>query len=152
MNTRNILATVAVVATVVLSGCGKSADSTNVNTSLDTTPPSAPEGVSLNKTPEFNALSWNASPSADVTRYQVFQYSPDPSRDNAYVMIGESTTSGFTLPMSDTADNTYFRVKAVDASGNRSGFSTELAADVPGLTRGGGGGGSTKDPHTKIDE
>ena len=91
--------------------------------------------------PEFNELTWAPSAAADVAKYQVYQYQPDPSRDNAYVMIGETTTSSLNLGRTAVETDTYFRVRAVDQSGNRSAFSVETSVHLPALGSGGSGGG-----------
>jgi len=142
---RYTLATLATVACIGLYGCGNSSAVTNATRSLDSTPPPAPESISLNTVPEFNELTWAASAAADVARYQVYQYQPDPSRDNAYVMLGETTTSSFNLGRTADATDTYFRVRAVDQAGNRSAFSSETSVHLPALGGGGdGGGGDTR--------
>ena len=111
--TRSTLAILAAVAMVGLYGCGKSAEPTSVSPSLDGTPPSAPEGFSFAATTSYYRLAWSPSPDADVAKYQVYLYQPDPSRDNSYVMIGETTTSDFALPASISGIEAYFRVRAV---------------------------------------
>ena len=135
------LAALALLACVGLYGCGNSSDVTNAAGSLDSTPPPAPEGVSLNTVPEFNELTWAPSAAADVASYQVYQYQPDPSRDNAYVMVGQTTTPSLNLGRTSEATDTYYRVRAVDVAGNRSAFSDEANIHLPALGTGGGGPG-----------
>ena len=144
--TRSILATLAAVAALGLFGCGSSSSPTSVSPSLDSTPPSAPEGLALSPTVEYNTLSWTASSDAGVVKYEVYQYQPDPSRDNAYVMIGESTTASFQLIPVNTDSDTYFRVCAVDQAGNRSALSSELDAHVPAISSPGRGSGGDTPP------
>ena len=136
--THTTVATIAAVACIALYGCGNSTDSTNVSPTLDSTPPPAPESIVLITGPTENRLTWAASPAADVVKYEVYQYMPDPTRDNAYVMIGESATSSFKL-LSQDEMNTYFRVRTVDQSGNRSGLSVEYRAHVPPVIKGNDG-------------
>ena len=136
------LATLAFVACIGLYGCGNSSDVTNAAGTLDSTPPPAPESISLNTVDRHHELTWAASAAADVAKYQVFRYMPDPTRENSYVMIGESTTP--TLDLGRPAEETeaYFRVRAVDQSGNRSAMSTEASVLLTFLgTNGGGGAG-----------
>ena len=148
---RNMLAAVAVVATVGLFGCGKSTDPTSVSPSLDSTPPSAPEGLSLTSTSEYNTLSWTASSATDLVSYQVYQYQPDPSCNNSYVMIGETTSTSYQISATKADTQTYFRVRAMDTAGNLSAMSTELDAHLPAAPMGGGGPG-TSDPQHRISE
>ena len=136
------LAALAAVACIGLYGCGNSSDVTNAPGTLDSTAPPVPESVSLNTVPEYNELTWAASAAADVAKYQVYQYQPDPSRDNAYVMIGESTSPAYNLGRTGDATDAYFRVRAVDESGNRSALSAEANIHLPAIGTGGGGGGA----------
>jgi len=148
--TRSTLAILAAVAMVGLYGCGKSAEPTSVSPSLDGTPPSAPEGFSFAATTSYYRLAWSPSPDADVAKYQVYLYQPDPSRDNSYVMIGETTTSDFALPASISGIEAYFRVRAVDQTGNRSAYSDVYGATIPAA--GNSGGAGTGDPGHRIQE
>jgi len=147
--TRSTLAILAAVAMVGLYGCGKSAEPTSVSPSLDGTPPSAPEGFSFAATTSYYRLAWSPSPDADVAKYQVYLYQPDPSRDNSYVMIGETTTSDFALPASISGIEAYFRVRAVDQTGNRSAYSDAYGATIPVSGNSGSGAG---DPGHRIEE
>jgi hypothetical protein len=133
------IAALAAVVLIGAYGCGNSAQSTNAGPNLDSSAPAAPAGLSLVSIPEYNEITWTASASADVANYQVYEYLPDPSRDNSYVMIGESASPSFRLEWSDEASERFYRVRAVDQAGNRSGFSNEFNAHVPALTSGGGG-------------
>lgn len=143
---RTMFATLAAVALMSAYGCGKSASPTSATGSLDTTPPGAPEGLAMMSVPEFNELTWTPSTASDLATYQVYQYQPDPSRDNAYVLLGETTSPSFRLTM--TGDGA-FRVKAVDTSGNRSAFSSELTTTVPAIMTGGGSNGNPGSPGRK---
>ena len=150
------LAAMATIACLGLYGCGSSSDVTNAAGSLDSTPPPAPESIALNTVPEYNELTWAASAAADVAKYQVYRYQPDPSRDNAYVMVGETTNSSFNLGRTSEDADTYFRVRAVDEAGNRSAFSSETSVHLPALGSGGGGpgmsGDDSGDSRTRIGE
>jgi hypothetical protein len=142
---RFLVVTASLALVAVLTGCGTNAP-TSPSTSLDSTAPSAPTALAMtfDATASSYKLEWTASSAADVARYQVFTYSPDPSRDNAYVLVGESTTSNFLADAPSSAANVIFRVKAVDASGNHSPFSSALNVPMqPTNTAGLGGGGST---------
>ncbi len=143
---RIMLATLAAVALVSMYGCGKSASPTGVSQTLDSTPPSAPETVALMTAPEGNDLTWAPSTASDLAGYQVYQYQPDPSRDNAYVMIGQSTTNSFRLTMTGSE---VFRVRAVDTSGNLSAYSSEFSTMVPVIATGGGNNGNPGRPGFK---
>jgi hypothetical protein len=142
---RFVVVSLAAAALLGAMGCGNSSDPTSANPNLDSNAPPTPAGLQLVSVPEYNELAWEASTAPDVARYQVYEYQPDPSRDNAYVMIGETTTASYRLPFDDGGTETFYRVRAVDESGNRSAMSDAFTADVPVITRGGGGGGGTED-------
>src|SRR5262249_11144661 len=103
---------------------------TPVTTGPDTTPPTAPG--SLAATP-VNAsqvnLSWTASTdNVGVTGYRVERQDPGNA---TFVQVGPATGP----PFSDTgltAGSTYnYRVRAADAAGNLSAYSTVVGATTP---------------------
>jgi hypothetical protein len=154
---RFLVVTASLAMVAMLTGCGADAP-TSPSATLDSTPPPAPTALTMtiDATVSGYLLEWTASSASDVAKYQVFQYSPDPSRDNAYVLVGEATAAQFAADAPASAGTETFRVKAVDGAGNHSAFSAALAVpmvptNTPGL---GGGGGSTsgleKDPRYKI--
>jgi hypothetical protein len=140
------LATIACVALLV--GCGSDSP-TNVVPQLDSTAPPAPEGLSLTYTPEFYRLDWALSAAPDVASYQVYEYAPDPTRENSYVLLGEvsATASSYNLPPVGEDKDTFFKVRAADQAGNRSAYSNPLGAHLVGMgSDEGGGDDPAKDP------
>jgi len=129
----------------MLAGCGNSSDLTNSTASLDGTPPPAPEGLAAADVSDRNELVWSPSSAADVVGYQVFEYQPSPERESAYVMVGESSTASYRLPRNIDVDG-YYRVRAVDASGNTSAMSPQFHAEFQALSSGGGNAGGTTNP------
>jgi len=134
---RLIVASLASVA--LLSGCGKSTAPTSVTTTtLDTTPPAAPSGLSVSVDGSgFSKLTWDPSTAADLADYQVYVYSPDPSRDNSFVMIWQTdgTESSYSLDPTAQNETRVFKVVAVDNAGNKSGFSSPLSVQLGPLPR-----------------
>ncbi len=131
----------------LLAGCGDSSSPTQPNMSFDTTPPPAPTALTMTLDGPTGTyqLNWDASAAPDVATYQVYQYSPDPSRESAYVLLGEATAAEFHPATPDKPTTCVFRVQAVDASGNHSAFSAALTVpmmSVRPLGYGGGGGAS----------
>ncbi len=140
---------------MTLAGCGSDSNPAAPSIALDTTPPPAPTALelTLDGTTGTYLLKWAPSAAPDVATYQVYQYAPDPSRDNAYILLGEATASDFLIDLPQDATVSVFRVQAVDASGNHSAFSPAFTAPLMAanpLGYGGGGSGSTpgldKDP------
>ncbi len=112
----------ALAFVLVLAGCGSDGGPTAVDAVLDTTPPSTPVGLhsSLAVTSEV-VLAWTPNSEADVAGYEVYLYSPVPGNDNAYVRVADVTRgSSWTIPDVTEATTQYYKVCAVDASGNRS--------------------------------
>lgn len=123
-------------AAVILSGCGASVEPTSPTPILDTTPPPAPEGLAL----DFDAsgeryLEWSPSAAADLAGYQVYLYSPDPGRDNSYVLVRDvaGATTRLPLPPVARAATYIYRIRAVDQAGNRSGFSSSFGVEISAL-------------------
>lgn len=113
-----------------LAGCGSTTSPVSPSNSLDSAPPAAPSGLAVAlDTNGARALSWAPNGEPDLGSYQVYQYSPSPTRDNAYVLVGTvgSATCTWTLPTVGADTPTYFKLSAVDQNGNRSAQSAPLA-------------------------
>lgn len=124
------LISVAALA-AVLAGCGTGSDPVAPNAILDSAPPQAPSGLTQElNTSLVRVLEWTANSEPDLAGYQIYQYSPDPSRDNAYVLVAtvSATTTEWALPIVDDSEITWMRLRALDQSGNRSAES--VAAQV----------------------
>ena len=136
----------SLAAVALLAGCGKSSKPVSAvpdagTPTLDTTPPPVPEGLSVTSDPVSGSerIVWSPSAAPDVAKYQVYVYSPDPSREDSYVLRmeieGKSTQYDLNAVSSPTTQ--FFRVRAVDGSGNLSGLSPALSVGLepPSLTR-----------------
>jgi len=121
----------AAALAVTIAGCGTGTDPVSPNSVTDTAPPQAPTGLgqALNDS-NVPVLEWAANSEPDLAGYQVYQYSPDPGRDNAYVLVAtlSASTTEWTLPSTDEVQNSWIRLRAVDQTGNRSAES--VAAQV----------------------
>jgi hypothetical protein len=117
----------ALGAAALISGCGSSTDTVNVDdTTLDTTAPGAPSGVgaTFDARRQRTLLIWEASAAADVAGYQIYHYDPDPLRESAYALYGETDDTRIWLPYAPTNTTRYVRIRAIDASGNVGAFTT----------------------------
>ena len=127
---RSILLSLAVVA--LLASCGKTNDAPLAPESptLDDTAPPAPQGLSVRTDPMVpgGTLTWLDSSAGDVARYEVFEYSPSPDRDNAFVLAHTTDTAvtSWTLPATTTPTDKYFRVRAIDTNGNMGSMSSTI--------------------------
>lgn len=128
MKSRRILfpTLVALSLAALLSGCGQNSTPTGVTT-LDQTAPAAPSQLLKESDPTnpSGLLVWEPSTSANVSSYEVYRYSPDPSREDAYVLVGESdaTVTQYPLPYSYESQTAYYRLKAVSTAGVKSAWS-----------------------------
>jgi hypothetical protein len=134
------------VALFALVGCGTTNPVANTSGALDTTPPAAPQNLKTGLDDGGGLLlTWDASSDADVAGYNVYRYSPDPSRENAYVQINGALVTTTSYEVSDaTPDGSYYRVKAIDRSSNVSSSSSTV--DGASGTPASGGTDVTGDP------
>ena len=122
MKKLSCLLTVAALA-VVLGGCGTGSDPVAPAPVLDSAPPQAPTGLAQDlNVSNVRVLEWSANSEPDLAGYQIYQYSPDPSRDNAFVLVATvaAGTNEWPLPVVDDVQITWIRMRALDQSGNRS--------------------------------
>ncbi|MEO6463762.1 MAG: hypothetical protein ABIP29_11865 [Candidatus Eisenbacteria bacterium] len=136
MSRRTLSFPAALVALVALAGCGTD-NTLSGPASTDSAPPSAPTNIREVERGALAVLAWDASPDADVVGYDVYMYSPDPAREASYVRVNASTVVGEEFVVTTGAShNAWYRVKAVDQSGNRS--SSSGAAYINGIEAVGG--------------
>jgi len=146
---RSLVVVGMAVLAMALVGCGSDSNPAAPAISLDSTPPPAPTAlqVTMDGPSGGYLLQWTPSAAPDVAAYQIYQFAPDPSRDNAYVLMGQVTRADFLLEMPEDASVAILRVQAVDASGNHSAFSNALTVTLtPGSPLGYGAGGSGSTP------
>jgi hypothetical protein len=118
----------ALVLSGVVSGCGSDAAPTAATPTFDSAPPAAPDEVMWSSDAGITTVSWNPSAAPDVAGYQVFLYAPSPERESAWLLIAElpSTVTDYALsPVSGHATQ-YYRVRAVDGSGDHSAMSNRV--------------------------
>lgn len=120
----------ALFTLVALTGCGTDNTLSGLDDSTDAAPPSAPSNVREVNRGSESLLAWDASPDADVVGYDVYVYMPDPAREAAYVKLNSSTITDeeFSVTNSGTLES-WYRVKAVDQTGNRSSSSNAAYID-----------------------
>jgi uncharacterized protein YcfL len=121
---RHRVAALAVtLATFALTGCSSDNPVSSLN-NLDAAPPSAPVNIRTEIRGGSVLLDWDASTEADVVGYDVYRYDPDPARESAYVKVNAATITDSEYLIPDASEQgTWYRVKAVDLSSNRSNSS-----------------------------
>ncbi len=101
------------------------AGSLTVNPSSDTTPPAAPQNLSVvEASPSFISLAWDAVPDADLHRYEVFRASTSGGPYNWVANVSAPATEYMDWTVT-TGMTYYYVVLATDTSFNTSGFSNE---------------------------
>lgn len=100
-------------------------DVQSITTAKDTTPPATPTGFTVTATPASVHLLWDANTEADLAGYDIFR-KPD---GGAYSGLCESFRGTFFIDNTCVAGTAYwYRVRAVDTSGNASATATAGAA------------------------
>ena len=128
-----LLALVLSAAVYSLTGCGNGTTTTRPVVLLDTTPPAAPSNVHGTFDAQGNRdyLNWDLSASPDVASYEVWLYAANPSVGGTGTLLASVNASiaFVALPISGTATTQFFRIRAVDASGNVSAYSATAGVD-----------------------
>ncbi len=128
-------------------------------TGSDTTAPSTPTGLAVSSAGNGSAsLSWTANSEGDILEYQVFRGTTDSYTCNDSSQINTSAVTTTTYTDSSITSNTsytyYYKLTAVDTSGNVSSCASAVTAGYVYSTSssggggGGGGGGSRYRPAT----
>ena len=92
----------------------------------DTEPPEAPTGLTATaiSTTQIN-LNWNNNPESDLANYRVYRSN---SATGTYSFIGQTTSSDYSDTGLSAGTTYYYRVSAVDISGNESPQTSYLSA------------------------
>jgi hypothetical protein len=94
-------------------------------TAPDTTPPSQPTGLTALPGRTQVTLTWTAPVDNDINNYQVWRSS---SATTGFAQVGTPTGTTFTVGSLSRRTTYYFRVRAVDTSGNIGPFSATVSA------------------------
>jgi hypothetical protein len=94
-------------------------------TAPDTTPPSQPTGLTAVPGRTQVTLTWTAPVDNDINNYQVWRSS---SATTGFAQVGTSTGTTFTVGSLSRRTTYYFRVRAIDTSGNIGPFSATVSA------------------------
>jgi hypothetical protein len=95
---------------------------------VDTIPPFEPRGIATETGDGFVQVSWIENQEPDVVGYRVYANS---TYDGTYTVVGESSGLVFVDFGATNGATTYYAVTAVDAAGNESGLSRDVAYDTP---------------------
>lgn len=137
---------VALTLAAMLSGCSKNTTPTGLDQTLDQAPLESPSTIVTERLGDATGpvtLEWAASSSAAVASYQIYQYSPSPDQESAYLLIGEVTaaTTQYTLPVATTQETSYYRLRATSTLGVQSDWSQTVPVSAAPWTGGDAGPG-----------
>jgi hypothetical protein len=126
---RTIMLPIAGLAVLAaLSGCGANNNPLGLN-QVDTTPPPAPTNLEVRYVSGQPTLVWDASAAPDVVGYQVEVFSAGGA-DYVQASDPNGQDTSYQLPVASVQDT--YRVRAVDASGNWSAFSSTVTPSGDG--------------------
>ncbi len=105
-------------------------------TGVDTTSPDAPSDLAATTGNNQVALSWTANTESDLAYYIIYRSTTDGFTPSAADSIGKVDQPGVTFTNTGLSEGTYyFKIKAVDTTGNKSGESNQASATlVPGIS------------------
>ena len=119
------------VLAATTSGCGSSTSATNVDPTLDTTPPPAPTSlmVTSDATSGRSTLSWAPSAAADLAGYQIWQAT---TGTGTFTLVGQITGDQAQVDLQPVPSPTWrdYRVRAYDVTGNLSSYSSTLSTQL----------------------
>lgn len=150
VNPRRQILSALFLGAMTFSLVGCNSDSSSVTSPNDTAPPQAPANLHarFDVPTKRDWLGWTPSSSANVTTYEV-RYSTSPSGNDYLLTTVDAATSELALPLVSGPTTEYYRVRAINASGNPSGFTQKLQVDRAGWsgteTPGGPAPGSADD-------
>ena len=122
---RSIMLSIAGIAMLTaLTGCGSNNNPLGLG-QTDTTPPPAPSNLEIRYAVGQPVLIWDASAAPDVVGYQVEVLT---AGDADYVQASDPNAedTAYLLPGGQVSSQETYRVRAVDAAGNWSAFSSTL--------------------------
>ena len=147
---KSLVVTAAAVLALASYGCGVGNNVAAPTTALDSAPPQAPVGLAVAvDASNQRIVEWSANSESDLNGYQVYQYSPDPTRDNAYVLVATlaANQTSWPLPTVGAATTSWIKLRALDASGNRSAESAALQVQLLPVPAGGDPPSGDPQPH-----
>ncbi len=120
-----------IITVVYKDIAGNTSSSVSSTIILDTTPPSAPAGLYAQRTDSSFIVSWNANSESDLSVYILYRSltnSFSPASSDSLSSLSRSQTS-FEDKNIISGNIYYYKLIAVDSTGNRSSASTQAIAD-----------------------
>lgn len=99
------------------------------NRARDRTPPAAPTGLSATAVASDQIdLTWNANSEADLSRYTVYRAKSAGGPFARIASVTKTASPGYSNTGLQQSTTYYYRVTAIDASGNQSTYSAKVSA------------------------
>jgi hypothetical protein len=136
-NRRSTLIILAMLlAPFALVGC--SSNESGPIEAIDTAPPAAPVMTEARCSGNTATLHWARNTETDVAGYNVYFFTPDPGADESYTKLNTELVPGTWYTANGLQPETmyYFKVAAVDWSGNESACSAPGSVYIPAIERG----------------
>lgn len=134
---RSILQLVAIGFVLALipmmNGCSEEATTSPAPIIQDTTPPVPPMGLDIERRDSGVKLTWSPNLEADLEGYNIWLYNPSPGAVQAYQKLNDELITDIQYSCSKLPTNDpdyYFRLTAVDVSGNQSPMSQVVESEV----------------------
>jgi predicted phage tail protein len=143
---RSILIILALLlAPFALAGCGSDKTTSPIINTPDTVPPAAPTFRGARSDYQIAELIWQNNTEADLAGYNIYEYNPNPDLEKSYQLLNSNliASTAYRVDGLTPGMTYYFKITAVDRSGNESAYSGALPVTV--LPRDGGGTDDTKD-------
>jgi fibronectin type 3 domain-containing protein len=137
---RSMLIVLALLlAPFVLTGCGNDKTTSPIIETPDTVPPAAPATRVSRSDYGFATVMWQRNTEADLAGYYVYQYNPTPDSEKSYQRLNTQTYTGTGYKVEGLTPGMtyYFKITAVDRSGNESAYSATLPLTVMSRAAGG---------------
>ena len=138
------------LAPFVLTGCSNDTTTGPIIETPDTAPPAAPVLGTPRTDTGWASVRWQKNTEADVAGYYVYEYDPSPERESSYRCLTAQpvTTTNYKVEGLETGTTYYFRISAVDLSGNESASSSTQVITIS-LAGSGGDEDGTKSIYTE---
>jgi len=95
---------------------------------VDLTVPSIPQNLSANPGNTQVTLSWTANTESDLAKYRVYRSTSSGFTPSSGNKIAEPTNNSYTDVGLTNGTTYYYKISAIDNTGNESGYSNEVSA------------------------
>jgi len=95
-------------------------------TNIDTYPPTNPQNLSASAGNQQSTLNWDANTETDLAKYRIYRNTSSPATTLVDSVVGSPPLVQYTDYGLTNGQISYYRITAVDTSGNESEYSNEV--------------------------